>query len=164
MTVAYFAVLSQLPPLVSVALYKGHYTVGGIKENGTFSVNFPSVQMVQKTDYCGMVSGHRIDKSQLFESFFGDLKTAPMIRGCPLNVECRVSQVMESGNNLIFIADVVAAYANASVLADGLPDIRKIDPLVLFKTDYRSWRFGPKIAKAYHAGAELIEKQVDIKS
>jgi flavin reductase (DIM6/NTAB) family NADH-FMN oxidoreductase RutF len=158
LAVACFAVLSQLPPIVSIALYKGHYTVTGIKENETFSVNIPSLDMVEETDYCGMISGHRVDKSKLFDTFYGELKTAPMIRECPLSVECNVSQVMESGNNLIFMGEIVAAYADESVLTDGTPDIRKIDPLILFRTDYRSWHFGPVIAQAYHAGSELIEK------
>lgn len=158
LTVACFAVLSQLPPIVSVALYNGHYTVGGIRENRTFSVNIPSSEMVVATDYCGMVSGHRVDKSQLFESFYGELETAPMIRECPLNIECAVSNIMDSGTNLIFIGEVAAAYANPSVLVDGVPDVQKIDPLVLFKTDYFSWCFGPVVAQAYHIGSELIEK------
>lgn len=158
LAVACVAVLSQLPPVISIALYKGHYTVAGIEENKTFSVNIPSLDMVRKTDYCGMVSGHRTDKSLLFESFYGELKTAPMIRECPLNIECQVDHVMESGNNLIFIAEVVAAYADDSVLTDGAPDIQKIDPLVLFKTDYRALRLGFVIAQAYRAGSELIGK------
>ncbi len=156
LTVACFAVLSQLPPVVSVALYEKHYTVSGIRENRTFSVNIPSLDMVKVTDYCGMVSGHKVDKSQLFDTFYGELETAPMIRECPLCIECRVCHEMASGNNVIFMGEVAAAYANASVLVDEVPDIRKINPLVLFKTDYHSLQFGPTVAQAYQVGSDLI--------
>ena len=50
LTIGYFAILSHLPPIVSVSLYKNHYTVKGIKENGAFSVNFPSADMVEITE------------------------------------------------------------------------------------------------------------------
>lgn len=158
LTVAFFAVLSQSPPVVSVALYNGHYTVSGIREHQTFSVNIPSGEMVEVTDYCGIVSGHKVDKSQLFNTFYGELETAPMIRECPLSVECRVCHVMESGNNVIFIGEIVGAYADTSVLVDGVPDIQKIDPLVLYKTGYHPLQFGPTLARAYQVGADLIKK------
>lgn len=54
---------------ISLGMAKIHYTNVGIKENKTFSVNIPSVGMVKKTDYCGLVSGKRVDKSRLFENF-----------------------------------------------------------------------------------------------
>jgi flavin reductase (DIM6/NTAB) family NADH-FMN oxidoreductase RutF len=44
-------------------------TATGIRENQTFSVNIPSVDIVKETDYCGLVSGKNQDKSQVFECF-----------------------------------------------------------------------------------------------
>jgi len=35
---------------------KIHYTNSGLRENGTFSVNIPSVELVKQTDYRGLVS------------------------------------------------------------------------------------------------------------
>ncbi|NIV10467.1 MAG: flavin reductase family protein, partial [Aliifodinibius sp.] len=73
LTIAFFAILSHLPPIVSVSLYKNHHTVRGIKESEAFSVNIPSVSMVKITDYCGIVSGRKVDKSNLFKPFYGQL-------------------------------------------------------------------------------------------
>jgi flavin reductase (DIM6/NTAB) family NADH-FMN oxidoreductase RutF len=64
---------------VSLGMSKVHYTNEGIKENGTFSINIPSVKMVRKTDYCGLVSGKTENKADMFKTFFGKLKSAPMI-------------------------------------------------------------------------------------
>lgn len=64
---------------ISVSLDKHHYTNSGIRDNRTFSVNLPSVNLVKETDYIGMNSGKVIDKSTMFEIFYGQLKTAPMI-------------------------------------------------------------------------------------
>ena len=138
LTIGFFAILSHLPPIISVSLYKNHYSVRGIKENGAFSVNIPSADMVKKTDYCGIVSGRKVDKSNLFKSFYGQLNTAPMIEECPLNFECKLFRTIEIGNNLIFLGEVVSVYANEEVLSGGVPDIRAIDPLVLFGSVYHS--------------------------
>ncbi|MBW2250559.1 MAG: flavin reductase family protein [Deltaproteobacteria bacterium] len=157
LTIGFFAILSHLPPIISVSLYKNHYSVRGIKENGAFSVNIPSADMVKKTDYCGIVSGRKVDKSNLFKSFYGQLNTAPMIEECPLNFECKLFRTIEIGNNLIFLGEVVSVYANEEVLSGGVPDIRAIDPLVLFGSVYHSWKFGSEIAGAYRIGKKLKE-------
>ena len=54
------------PGSVSMGIAKFHYTNAGIKENGTFSINIPSIDMVKVTDHCGLVSGRDSDKSGLF--------------------------------------------------------------------------------------------------
>ncbi len=159
LTIGYFAILSHVPAIVSISLYKDHYTIAGIKQNGAFSVNIPSVDMVKVTDYCGIVSGKDMDKSRLFESFYGQLNTAPMIKECPLNFECKLVQTIQAGNNFLFIGEVVATYANEEVLTDGVPDILKVAPLVLFSVDYHSWQFGPRVAGAYSVGRELKKKK-----
>ncbi|MFW9989004.1 MAG: flavin reductase family protein, partial [Candidatus Odinarchaeota archaeon] len=70
------------------SLSKTRYTTIGIHENMTFSVNIPSEDLVEKTNICGNKSGRDIDKSSLFDNFYGELKTAPMITECPVNMEC----------------------------------------------------------------------------
>jgi len=71
---------------ISLGMNKVHYINVGIKENGTFSVNIPSVHMVKQIDYCGLVSGRNFNKATLFKTFYGTLKTAPMIEECPINM------------------------------------------------------------------------------
>ncbi len=78
-----------------------------------------------------------------------------MIEECPLNFECKLFRTIEAGNNLLFLGEVVSVYANEEVLSEGSPDIRAIDPLVLFGSVYHSWKFGPEIAGAYKIGKKL---------
>ena len=56
LTVAWFTMVHPKPPYVMVTMNKVHYTNSGVKENGTFSVNIPSAEMAEVTDYCGLVS------------------------------------------------------------------------------------------------------------
>jgi len=39
---------------------------------------------VEATDWCGLHSGKRTDKSKVFETFAGELENAPMIKACRL--------------------------------------------------------------------------------
>ena len=80
---AWFTFAGLNPPKVAVALNKAHYTNQGIKDNKTFSLCIPSEDMVKATDYCGIISGFKADKSSVFDVFYGKLKTAPMITECP---------------------------------------------------------------------------------
>ncbi len=63
LTIAWFTMANPKPPYVLAVLNKAHYTNAGIKENGTFSINIPSVVLADRVDYCGLVTGHKTDKS-----------------------------------------------------------------------------------------------------
>ena len=65
-----FGLLSPRPTTyVYIGSVEPHYTNTGIKENGYFSINIPSVGQMQETDYVGLVSGRDTDKSTVFKSF-----------------------------------------------------------------------------------------------
>ena len=148
-------------PILVLGLSKRYYTPIGIRESGTFSVNIPSAEMLLKTDYCGLVSGRKTDKSGVLEVFFGGLKTAPMILDCPLCMECKVLDVYELPTNDLFIGEIVTAYAEERYLTDGQPDIRKMNPMVLSKPDDNYWAIGEHVGKAYAAGRAV---QTEMKS
>ena len=147
--------VNMKPPLPAVALNKGHFTPRGIREHGTFSVNFPGANLIEKADYCGLVSGRRVDKSGLFRVFYGELETAPLIEECPLGLECRLYQVVELPANDLFIGEIVAAHADEDCLTDGQPDILKINPMVLTMPDNNYWTVGERVGQAWHAGRKL---------
>ena len=153
--IAYCGVLNHAPPIIAVSSGHKHYTNVGIKENGTFSVNIPSVEMVAVTDYCGLVSGHDEDKSTLFESFYGELGTAPMIVECPLSLECKLVQTLVFATNEAFVGEVVAAYSDETYLTDGVPDVKKIRPIVFSLGDNNYWTVGDRIGKAWSIGKEF---------
>ena len=67
------------PAMLGICDNKRNLSNTAILETGEFSINLPSVDMVEITDYTGIVSGKDVDKSILFEVFYGKLKAAPMI-------------------------------------------------------------------------------------
>ena len=159
-TVAYVGIVESKPPLISVASYETHHTNIGIKENGTFSVNTPSEELIEKVDYCGIVSGKEIDKSEVFDVFYGDLETAPMISQSPLNLECKVIKVLnlkdlvgvEKAHDL-FIGKIEGAYADEEYLTEGIPDILKLKPFTYSLGKY--WKVGEELAEAWEIGKSL---------
>ena len=140
---------------VSLGMAKAHYTNAGIKENGTFSVNLPSADMVKETDYCGLASGKRVDKAQLFHIFYGNLKTAPMVAECPINMECKLIKVVDFPKHDVFIGEIVTTYAEDAVLTDGAVDYGKVRPLLFTMVDQSYWMLGKRFAKAWSIGKDL---------
>jgi flavin reductase (DIM6/NTAB) family NADH-FMN oxidoreductase RutF len=143
------------PPMIAIAINKAHYTPKGIQENGAFSINIPGKSMVEVTDYCGLVSGRKVDKAVLFEIFYGELQGAPMIPECPLNMACKLVETVDLPSNHLFIGEIVGAYSGEQFMTDGNPDIKKINPLVLSMPDNSYCGVGELIAKAWNVGKEL---------
>jgi len=156
MTAAWATVACMAPPMVCVAINKTRYTVKGIEENKTFSLNVPSAQHVVEADHCGLVSGSQEDKSKVFESFYGKLKTAPLAVECPVNIECRLFKSVDCGSHLLYIGEVVEIHADKACVADGKPDTGKTDPIVYAQSAY--WQVGKQIEKAFSAGKKYSKK------
>ena len=163
-TVANFGAMNIGPPTVYVSMSPKHYTAEGIRNNRTFSVNVPSEEVVQKLDYCGLVSGHKIDKSEIFESFYGKLKTAPMIVECPINMECKVvktpSIFPEDGG--VFIAEVTETYSLKKYIKENengkiRVNAQNVNPVVFFGGGY--WTLDKQIADAFRIGKSFRSEQ-----
>lgn len=152
MAAAWVTRTNYVPPRIGITLGKSHHTNAGIREHGEFSVNIPGEGLLVATDHVGMVSGAKEDKSGMFEVFRGDLAHAPMIRTCPLTLECRVVQTVDQPTHEFFIGDIVNVYCDGDCLADGKPDIEKIRPFTLTMPDNRYWAVGRQVGKAWSDG------------
>lgn len=141
---------------ISLGMSKTHYTNAGIRENATFSVNIPSVNMVRQTDYCGLVSGKKVDKAALFHNFYGTLGTAPMIRECPVSMECQLVRTVDFPAHDVFIGTIVNTYCDPCVITGGAVDVEKVQPILFSMNDRSYFRIGEKIARAWDIGKELM--------
>jgi flavin reductase (DIM6/NTAB) family NADH-FMN oxidoreductase RutF len=155
LTVAWITRVNFSPPMLGIALGKSHHTNKGIREHGEFSVSVPGAELVKAVDYAGLVSGLKTDKSELFEPFYGELRHAPMVRECPLTMECRVVQTVDLPVNEFIIAEIVGVYTEEHFLTDGKPDMEKMDPFVLSMPDNHYWRLGEPIGRAWQSGREF---------
>ena len=94
-------------------------------------------------------------KENNFEIFYGQLKSAPLIKECPINVECRVVEKVALPTNYLFVGEVVGVHAEESLLTDGHPDPGKVNPFVLSMPDNHFWRLGDCVGRAWHEEKSL---------
>jgi flavin reductase (DIM6/NTAB) family NADH-FMN oxidoreductase RutF len=146
------------PPMLGICVNKQNATHEAILDTKEFSVNVPSVDMMEITDYTGLVSGKQVDKSSLFEVFYGELKKAPMIKNCPITIECKVVETVNLPTNNFFIGEMINIYSEEKYLTDEKPNYEKIRPFLLTMPDNTFWSLGNPIGKAWNAGKKRKAK------
>lgn len=150
------------PPMISVSIQRQVYTYRGITQNLTFSVNVPSTDMVRETDYCGNVSGSKVNKVKVcqFNVFYGKLNNAPLIEQCPVNLECRVVHMLNLGSHSLIVGKIEEIHISESCLTDGKPSLNKIKPFTYSRApDDQYQALGQAIAKAFSIGEELKARE-----
>jgi flavin reductase (DIM6/NTAB) family NADH-FMN oxidoreductase RutF len=76
-----------------------------------------------------------------------------MAAECPLNMECKLLQILDyGGDNELFVGQVVQAYAEAKYLLDGVPDPTRMNPLAFTIHDNNYWRLGDHAGVAWEIG------------
>ncbi len=119
-TVAWVGTVCTNPPMVSISLRPERYSSPIIKETGEFVINLTTRQLAFATDYCGIKSGREVDKFKELGLTPLSAKEvrAPLIAESPVNIECRVRQVMPLGSHDMFLADVAAVHADEKYMDD----------------------------------------------
>jgi flavin reductase (DIM6/NTAB) family NADH-FMN oxidoreductase RutF len=162
MAVAWGGIAGGTPPMISMAIRHNRHTMLGIQQNMTFSVNIPSVDLVSEADYCGIVSGARVDKADVcrFKIFYGKLDTAPLIEECPINMECRVAHILSLGLHFLVVGSIEETHVSENCLTEGKPDIDKLRPLAYVEAPEKQYHsLGGVVARALYAGKALKEEK-----
>lgn len=131
-TLAWVGVACSDPPMVTAAIRPQRFSHPMVMSSGQFVLNIPTKDMLAKTDFCGMHSGRDTDKfaETGFTAVDAEAVDAPVIAECPYAVECRVEHVLRLGTHDLFVARVVAAHADESVVNEkGKLDYEKVDPV-----------------------------------
>lgn len=149
--IAHIGIVGMDKLLLSMA--KSHYSNKGIKENRNASVNLINKDMIVRADYVGLVSGHKKDKSKVFEYYYEKFDTAPLIKDSPVSMECELIDNYETDSEDNFIFQVVNTYVNEDVLdSSGKLNYEKIKP-ILFEMPNKSYiEAGNIVGKCWHDG------------
>lgn len=109
-TVAWAGTICSSPAMVSISVRPNRYSYNIIKETGEFVINLATEKLVRATDYCGVKSGRDVDKFKEMHLTAGKSSqvAAPIIEECPVNIECRVKEIVPLGTHDMFISEVVA--------------------------------------------------------
>lgn len=134
------------PPCVTIAVRPQRYSHELLRASGEFVLNVPGQDLLEATDYCGTVSGRRVDKfsETALTAAPADEVGAPLIEECPVNLECKVRETISLGVHDLFVGEVVAAHADETVLSEqGKVDYGAMRPFCYNPDEY--WSIGEKI-------------------
>lgn len=117
-TVAWAGTINTQPPRVSVAVRPSRFSYGLIRESGEFVINLPTEALARAVDWCGVKSGRDVDKFAAMQLTAAPASavSCPLLAESPVNLECRVFQVIPLGSHDLFLADVVAVNADEALL------------------------------------------------
>ncbi len=116
-TVAWAGTVCTNPPMVSISVRPSRYSYEIIKETGEFVINLVTEELVHACDWCGVRSGRDHDKFAQchLDAVPGEqMKWAPLIAQSPVNIECRVKQILPLGSHSMFLAEVVSVHADTA--------------------------------------------------
>lgn len=117
-TVAWAGTVCTNPPMLSISVRPERYSYHMIRETGEFVVNLTTEKLAYATDYCGVKSGRDTDKWKAagLTREMASQVLAPLIKECPVNLECRVKRVDELGSHHMFLAEVVAVHVDEAYM------------------------------------------------
>nr|HDO80375.1 flavin reductase family protein [Candidatus Bathyarchaeota archaeon] len=101
------------PPMVAVSIGLQRESCRMIKEAGEFVVNVPPSKLVREVLLCGTISGRNFDKFSEAGLTPAPARRvrAPIIEECIAHLECKVVDVVRTGDHALFVGEVLEAYA-----------------------------------------------------
>lgn len=127
-TIAWAGTINSDPAMVSISVRKSRYSHELLMKNKEFVINLVTKDLAFAMDYCGVKSGRDIDKFQTMKLTKGKASSVnvPIIDESPVNIECKVTQVLELGSHDMFLAEVTAVLADEKYMDEnGRFDLNK---------------------------------------
>ncbi len=157
-TVAWTGTVCTSPAMVSISLRPERYSYGIIRESKEFVINLTTKKLARAADYCGVRSGRDVDKFQEMHltALTAKYVDAPLIGESPINIECRVEQILELGSHHMFLAEVLGVDVDEKLLdKEGKLHLNEADLIVYSHGAYFSLgenlgKFGFSVQKKHH--------------
>ena len=168
MTAAWFARIELDPYLFGVSIQKKHFTHEAIMKNKTFSINIPATDLLPQVDAVGTVSGNEYDKSEVFDVFFGQDKSIPLIEGSMVSFECEMVDAISLTEkdeahpraHTLFIGKVKKAWASKDTLDENGFNFQKKGPIFWSWSPLSYWGIGGKLGESHNPdNKKLVPKK-----
>lgn len=140
-TLAWAGTVNSDPPMLSISVRKERYSYEMLKNKGQFVVNLVTEKLASAADFCGVKSGRDINK---FEAVNltpekANMVDVPLIKECPVNIECEVRERLELGSHDMFIAEILAVNVDESLIDQkGRLQLEKAGLICYSHGEYRS--------------------------
>ncbi|MBR2975073.1 MAG: flavin reductase family protein [Clostridia bacterium] len=168
-TIAWTGVLCSNPPRVYISVRPERHSYQILHDTKQFVINLASKPLTAAVDYCGFKSGRDVDKfaEMGFTKQPAAFVDCPMIAESPINLECKVFDVVNLGSHDVFMADVVAVHVDESIMVDGKVDFAKAGLINYQHGEYYAngkhlGRFGFSIQRKYiKANGKGVAAKID---
>ena len=119
LTVAWAGIVCSDPAMLSISVRPERYSYAALIATREFTVNVPLARQAKCVDWCGVVSGRDHDKfaEQNLTAIRGTKVQAPLVGECPLNLECKVKEILHLGSHDLFLAEILAVQVSDSFIA-----------------------------------------------
>jgi flavin reductase (DIM6/NTAB) family NADH-FMN oxidoreductase RutF len=147
-TLSWVANVCSKPPTVVAGIRSERHSYNLVKEAGEFVLNIPSSEQIEGTEFAGTKSGRDHDKFAEcgFTPIPASKVNTPMIEECPINIECKTTQVIPLGAHDLFVAEVVAVHVDESTLNEnGRFDASKTSLFTYLPLNGQYWTLGEQI-------------------
>jgi flavin reductase (DIM6/NTAB) family NADH-FMN oxidoreductase RutF len=133
-TIAWTGTTNTDPPMAYISIRKSRHSHQLITESGEFVINLTTKDLAFATDWCGVKSGRDFDKFKEMKltPVPGEKVKAPIVAESPINIECKVIQIIPLGSHDMFLAEVIHVQATEALLNPHTNkfDFNKSTPLV----------------------------------
>lgn len=139
-TIAWTGTVCSDPAMTYISVRKSRYSYHMLQETGEFVINLVTKKLLFAADYCGVRSGRDVDKFEQMHLERGKAGTvcAPVVAESPVNIECKVTQVIELGSHDMFLAKVTAVQVDEAYLdAKGRLDLGRAGLVAYSHGEYR---------------------------
>ena len=105
-------------------------------------------------------SSQRTEAAQRFCRSLHRLETAPIIKKCPINMECRLIQTVDFPRHDVFVGEIVETYCDEQYLTEDVVDFSKVQPILFIMNDRSYWKLGERFADAWSIGKDFKESKM----
>ncbi len=108
LTISWAGIASSHPEYITISIKPERFSYSLIKKSKVFGMNIPNVDLIKVIDICGNNSGKDIDKFAVCNLTKINASTinVPLIKECPINIECQIEHEISLGSHELFIAKV----------------------------------------------------------
>ncbi len=132
-TIAWVGTACTNPPMLYISVRPERYSYEALRETGEFVVNLTTKEMVKAVDFCGVRSGKDVDKYAQTGLNKGEASkvNVSVIEESPVNIECKVREILELGSHHMFLADVVHVTVDEKYMDEkGTFHLERSNPIV----------------------------------
>ncbi|MDR0873631.1 MAG: flavin reductase family protein [Prevotellaceae bacterium] len=148
-TASWTGTICSDPPMCYVSIRPERHSYNIIKRNMEFVINLTNEDLAFATDWCGVKSGRDFDKFKEMKltPVRGEKVAAPIVAESPVNIECRVTQILPLGSHDMFIAEVLNVQVDEKYInpKTGAFDLAATNLMAYLHGNYH--KIGEKIGK-----------------